>query len=240
MRTYRTNKGPFAERPFFTQADIERICIDELDKVSLMPNEPSPIRIERFIEKRFGVSPVYEDIPAGVLGYTRFGPKGVEAVIVSRQLEQDTDKVAQRRVSTTLAHESGHGLLHAHLFALSTAADVQPLFNGELEKDVPRILCRDESVAGGQNKSQRQYDGRWWELQANQVMGALLLPRELVLKALEALLAARGAFGEQSLEEVNRERAAQELSRIFDVNPVVARIRLGHIFPPEEAGQLTF
>ena len=239
MRTHRSNVGPFAERPYFTQDDIERISLDELEKVSLLPTTPEPIRIERFIEKRFDVRASYEDTPPGVLGYTLFGPKGVESVIVSRALEQDTSKVSQRRVNTTLAHEAGHGLLHAHLFALATAEDVISLFNGELEKNTPRILCRDGTVAGGQEGA-RRYDGRWWELQANQVMGALLLPRDLVLVALRSRLVDRGSFGEKTLEEANRELAARELSEVFDVNPVVARIRLGQIFPPQDSKQLTF
>jgi hypothetical protein len=52
MRTYRATSGPFAERPFFSLEEVDRTCADELRKLGLLPREPEPIRIERFIEKR--------------------------------------------------------------------------------------------------------------------------------------------------------------------------------------------
>src|SRR5665213_29794 len=94
------------------------MCCDELRKESLLPSSPEVIRIDRFIEKRFRVSPQYEVLPDGVLGFTRFGKNGVKAVVISAALDAEGGKVSERRVRTTMAHEAGHGLLHAHLFAL--------------------------------------------------------------------------------------------------------------------------
>ena len=42
--------------------------------------------MDRFIEKRFNIVPQYDDVPDGILGFTKFGTKGPEAVVVSRSL----------------------------------------------------------------------------------------------------------------------------------------------------------
>ena len=178
------------------------------------------MRIDRFVEKRFGVVPSYEDLPEGILGFTKFGRNGVQAIVVSRQLSEDASKVAERRLSATLAHESGHGLLHMHLFALEDGTG-------------QKILCRPDGVQGaGGVGTTINYDGRWWEYQANRAIGALLLPRTLAQQALEFLLEGRGALGLKTLSSERRETAALALVDTFDVNPVVARIRLEDLFPP--------
>jgi len=203
--------------------------------VDLYPAEPQPVRIERFIEKRFGVSPVYEDMPDGVLGFTKFGAKGVEKIAVSSALAGTGDKVSERRLNTTFAHEAGHGLLHAHLFALGM--DPASLFDGSVDPKSPKILCRPDGVAGGEKRT--YYDGRWWEFQANQTIGALLLPKPLVDKCLDPLFVAVGTFGLRMLKPQDRGNAIQLVSKVFDVNPVVARIRVDQMYPEKNEAQLT-
>src|ERR1035441_7735594 len=104
MRSFRP--GHTYKAPYFTPGQIDNMCWDELRGVSLLPGSPEPIRIDRFIEKRFNVSPQYEDLPDGVLGFTRFGKNGVKAVVISAALDAKGGKVAGRRVSTTIAHRS--------------------------------------------------------------------------------------------------------------------------------------
>jgi hypothetical protein len=128
--------GQTYKAPYFTPSQIDNMCWDELRSVGLLPSSPKPIRIDRFIEKRFNVSPQYEDLPNGVLGFTRFGKSGVTAVVISAALDAEGGKVAGRRVRTTIAHEGGHGLLHAHLFALH---------------DIPLHLFDKDSHPGDQN-----------------------------------------------------------------------------------------
>ena len=236
MKTFRPKSGPFAEQPFYEEQEIENICRDELRKVQLYPSDPSPIRIDRFIEKRFGVQPTYEDLPPGLLGFTRFGPKGVEQIVVARALDDKGTATAERRLRTTLAHEGGHGLLHAHLFALESKP--ASLFGDGLAPDAPKVLCRDGGINGvGSQKGKPPY--RWWEFQANQAMGALLLPRGLVLEALQGLLLPQGQLGVPGLPSAKREAAVLLLAETFDVNPVVARIRLDGLYPGAAGGQLT-
>jgi hypothetical protein len=235
MRTYRTNSGPFIEKPFFRPADFESICEEALKGVELFPGAPSAVRIDRFIEKRFKVQPTYAPLPAGILGFTRFGADGVEEIVISQALDDEGTTSAERRLRTTLAHEGGHGLLHAHLFALGNRPD--SLFSGELATDVPKIMCRDDVQTASTTGAKPPY--RWWEYQANQAMGALLLPQPLVEKALDGCIEVRGLLGMRLLPERNRESAIRLIAETFDVNPIVARYRLDALFPPAAEQQLT-
>jgi hypothetical protein len=143
MKTIRNRGGPFTERPHFQLREIEEICSSELRKVDLYPSAPEAIRVERFIEKRFKVSPRYEPLPEGVLGFTRFEAGRVAEIVVSQALDDEGTKVAERRLRSTLAHEAGHGLLHAYLFALSEKP--KGLFDSA--DRTPRILCREATEA---------------------------------------------------------------------------------------------
>lgn len=227
--------GCGATQPFFTDPHMDRIAIEALQSVNLLPSSPEPIRIERFVERRFNLGGVmYDDLPANVLGYTQFGRHGVEAVFVSRALADIGTRIAERRINSTLAHESGHGLLHAHLFTL----DSFPLeLFGRGDVTSVRILCRDES---SNEASQRHYDGRWWEFQANRMIGCLLMPKPLVLTAIEPHLSSSGSLGVPMLPNTDRERVARVLTDVFDVNLPVAQMRLDTLCPRNFAGQLTF
>jgi len=235
MRTYRTKSGPFREADYYSEDEIDSLCLDELQKAGLLPSSPAPIRIDRFVEKRFDVTPQYDDLGDGVLGLTVFGPKGVQAVIVTRSLDEEKTQVAERRIRSTIAHEAGHGLLHAHLFVLQAGG--RPLFGDFSDPQSPKVLCRDTADSQGRQKA--RYDGRWWEFQANSVMGSLLLPRPLVEQALEPFLAERGSLGGKTLDNTRREEAARHLSQIFDTNPVVARLRLDRLYPTTNEMQLS-
>ncbi len=221
MKVLRGQKGPFTERPYYELKDIEAICIQELQSAGLYPQKPEPIRIDRFVEKRFNVVPEYEELENGVLGLTTFGSKGVERIIVAQSLDRESTKAAERRLRTTLAHETGHGLLHSHLFVL---ASKQPLFDGFANS--PQVLCRDVPT---ESTERVNYDGRWWEHQANLVIGALLLPRLLVAKALASFI----SNGDLS----NRGKAILEIADIFNVNPIVAKIRINEIYPEANVKQ---
>jgi hypothetical protein len=234
MRNYRTESGPFEQRPFYQKHEIESICLDELRSTELYPSSPSPVRVDRFVEKRFGVSPAYEDLPVGILGFTRFTAKGVESIVIARYLDTDGGKPADRRIRATIAHEAGHGLLHAHLFVPGAAT--QAAFGDFTEPAKPKVLCRD--VHGISPTKTLNYRGNWWEYQANQMIGALLLPRALVISALEAFVVPCGLLGVRTLDEKRREAAARSLAEVFDVNPAVARIRVSEIYPADASMQL--
>lgn len=234
MKTYRSKSGPFLEKPYYRPEEVESICVDELQKISLLPTEPAPIRIDRFVEKRFDLQVTYDDLPTGILGFTRFGSNGVEEIVVSKVLD---DEDRERQLRTTLAHEGGHGLLHAHLFVLSQRPDA--LFGDGLGSDAPKILCRKEAVPGTGVEPIRKPPYQWHEYQANLAMSSLLLPRVLVAKALESVVLRRGLINEPVLPPDRREEAAKLLSNTFNVNKIVATIRLEAVYPSSADRQLT-
>jgi hypothetical protein len=88
-----------------------------LKSQSLLPDKPEAVRIERFVEKQFNTLLRYEDLGPENLDCTIFNSSGgVEAILVSRSLEEQNTIPARRRVRSTVAHEAGHGLLHGSLF----------------------------------------------------------------------------------------------------------------------------
>lgn len=230
MKNIRTASGPFSERPHYEFYEIEAICTEALRSTGLYPDQPAPIRIDRFIEKRFGVSPRYEPLPEGVLGFTKFESNDIEEIVITTALDEEGNKCAERRVRSTLAHEGGHGLLHAYLFHLGTKP--ASLFEDEGEK--PEILCRDVQ---GAMPEKCCYDGRWWEFQANKAIGGLLMPRRLVQHALKPLTKRADPSRHWTVDSSQRNKAVLSLSEIFDVNPIVARIRLDELFPPRAERQ---
>ena len=231
MRTYRPKTGPFETRPHYQPREIDRICLDALTASGMLPETPQAIRIDRFVEKHFKVSPRYEKLPDGVLGFTGFGSAGVKEIVITTALDEEGGRVSERRIRTTLAHEAGHGLLHTHLFALGE----KPTSLFQDGHDRPEILCRDEHVRSQDGR----YDGRWWEYQANRAIGGLLMPRGLVVTAVSPFCEQQGGLDLPGLKEEKRELAARELAEIFDVNPIVARIRLDDILPRGDSAQLT-
>lgn len=233
MKTLPTQAGPFTERPYFEDHEMESMALDELRRVALLPTSPGRVRIDRFIEKRFRVVPSYEDLDTGVLGYTKFGPDGAEKVVVSRSLSEEGTQVAERRERSTLAHESGHILLHGFLFGLQPLMKSDTFFKDDVDLKQRTVLCRDEG------RTRSGYDGRWWEFQANKMIGPLLLPRPLLVDALDGILMSSGMLGTRTLDASRRGEAVQHLAEIFDVNPVVARRRLDDIFPIAASEQLT-
>jgi len=226
FRTFRTTSGPLPERPFYPDELIEQMCSDALAEDGFLPREPGRVRIDRFVEKRFKLQIRYEALDAGVLGFTEFGPNGVQAVYIHEPRERTVS--AERLMNSTTAHEGGHGLMHAHLFV--PEFDSRGLFDNDPDVSKTRVLCREPR--------QRKYDGRWWEFQANRAIGALLMPKELFLKFMEQFLEQRGTFGLPILPPGRREEAIQAAANLFEVNPAAARVRVDLLFP-HAGGQLT-
>lgn len=241
MKSYPTPDSPFAERLYYTDEEIETICADELRSVGLLPRTPEAIRIDRFIEKRFHVTHSYAQLPAGLLGYTKFGKQGVEEVVLSQTLADEGTKVAERRISTTLAHEGGHAIFQMQLFVMQAQSRPQLALQNDIDLKMGKILCRSD-IAGEEAATAhaRRYDGRWWELQANRAIGALLLPRSLVRLAVQDIAPSRGFLDTQTLPTEMRAAAVQILAQTFNVNPAVAWIRVDQLFPSSNTGQLTF
>lgn len=208
MRYFESQAVPIGKTGvFFTDAEFESIAIEELKKVSLLPKTPEPIRIEYFIEKRIGIVPEYIDLPENLLGATLFGKNGATTIQIAAALCEN-EKVAKRRLNTTLAHEAAHCLLHGPMFAMAEQKDASD----------QNFLCREETDSGAKIDP--------WEFQANRLMGALLMPKPLVIAALRK----SGLAFEPSLE--GNAEANRLLSETFDVNPYAAQVRIATLVVP--------
>jgi len=230
VKEFRTKDGPYPLRLLYETREIDDICLDALKQAKLLPTEPEPIKIDLFLEKFFEVPLIYEDLGEGIMGSTVFNSKGaVTGFTIAPWIEEEGTATAERRVRSTLAHEGGHGLLHPKLFLAEQTAD---LFSNNSQGHRPRnFLCRSNDISPSAGATLK-YDGRWWEWQANRAIGGLLLPRPTVRKLVASYLE-ETTFG-QCLKESQRPKAEKEVAETFDVNPVVARIRLEEMFPTEK------
>jgi hypothetical protein len=224
--------GPFAHVIYLKREEIDKMCEDALRVAKLLPNDPAPINIEGFIENHLGSRLDFAtDLGADVLGFTFFSPKGKPEVIgVSPSLDEGT-KVSERRIRATLAHEAGHGLIHPILFMEDGVQ--QRFLDSNIDLTQRRILCRKNDI-----NPNGKYDGRWWEFQANCAIGGFLLPKRLVSKCVTHLTKTVGLLGGQILEPLARAEAEALVAETFEVNPVVARIRLAAIFPEQTHPEL--
>lgn len=232
MKLVRTPGPGFGQRLVFDEAEFDAIALQELRAAKHLPAAPGPVCIDRFIEHRFGLTIDYQDLGPDALGAILFTSDGaVRAIMVSDRLAVDS---AERLFRSTLAHEAGHGLLHGSLFIHDEGQRGLKFENADLSQR--RILCRTADVQSGPRSG---YDGRWWEYQANRMIGSLLLRQPLVTQALASKLARTAVTGSPVLPEHCRQQAQLEVADLFAVNLIVAGYRLEELFP-KNFGQQEF
>lgn len=145
-------------------ADIDLIALKII--MQFQPDvlaEPSPFDIEKFFEFNLeditGVQTDYRgDLPPGIYGYTDSDEK---VCVISSELMDDPFQVRFRR--STIAHETGHGLMHVSEFRLKKAL----LRSMHDKKHVSLRLHRAANVPTYKNP----------EWQAWRFAGALLMPK---------------------------------------------------------------
>lgn len=221
MRKSHCSKGPFLRRPWFADREFETITAAALRAHDLMPAVPSAVNIELFTELQFGFPYRFEKMPKGVLGVMTFQESGPSEILINKTLDRPKHVQANRCCRSTLAHECGHGLLHAPLFS-------------ELWRDYRRCQKRGRAFTNRfeermENLEAGSDDLKWWEHQANRVMGALLVPRELLLAMLPQTTF--GAHAPATWTSVNRRVFADHVSLRFDVSIGLAERRIERIFP---------
>ncbi len=162
MKRIRSKSGPFSERPHFEPSEIDQICAEELRKQELYPSSPGAIRIDRFVEKRFGIVPQYEILPDGFWGFTKFAKKGVEAIVIAAAFDAEKGIFAERGPHLLMkpdtdycTHTYSHTMKTPFTFSTRTAAPIIKFFAGMSKERNGR--SRPMTAAGG---NFRQI-GRW-------------------------------------------------------------------------------
>jgi len=235
--------GPFLKSEFIPEKRIQRIVLEQLQATKLLPATPSPVAVDKFSDRKWGMAEDYENLPDDVLGCAMFTINGIDRIVINSKLDEDTSLTGRQRVRSTIAHEIGHAILHEKMFIEKMMFDRnQRLLFGELDRNTQpptreRIVCREPDVFGGKGKSP------WWEIQANKFMAEMLMPRPLFLQVVEPLLA---NYEFEEFRSINRffqrERAIGAVSKTFNVSNQMAKIAvenyLRQVRPKTEEGAL--
>ena len=221
MRFYTSPDG--VPSVWYDDEDIERIVDGELDRAGLRPTPANPVTdLERFIESHLKVDlDQFADLPADVLGLTRFAPHKAPSIQINTGLTEAAEGEhaapgAVGRWRATLAHEAAHVFLHKYLFDPEFIQSELPGVTGQLPRagDV-RCLNRDVDV------SARPKD--WREVQANKGMAALLMPRAVFRRVAYRHIDPQD---ELTVGSPAVSALAADLSTVFGVSKQAAAIRL--------------
>jgi hypothetical protein len=236
MRQYRGPGGD--ERIWFEPSEIEQMMESELRKASLMPTEAAPVvKLETFIERHLKATlDQYAELDPGVLGVTEFFEGKPPRISINKDLtgsavdEDESPPGVLGRWRATLAHEAGHVLLHRSLFEF--AVGNMSLFGGNAPdggggRQLHRCLKRDVAHGGGVD---------WREVQANQAMAALLMPKSFFPKLARQHIE-RVFPGRETIPFGGEERVAALLAPVVQVSKQAARIRLSTLGLVAPAGQ---
>lgn len=222
MKTYRRRDG--SEALWFEDGEIDTLAEAELQRASLSPSGDTPaVDIEKFIERHLRVVlDQHAELPDDVLGVTEFITGKQPRIAINKDLTRwalDDDMSppgSLGRWRATLAHEAAHVLLHRSLFeppegTLALFAD-GPAPTPKLH----RCLKREVTFRPASD---------WREVQANQGMAGLLMPRSIF-----------ATFARAEIEKLHpaadripagaEDAVAAILAPKFEVSRQAARIRL--------------
>lgn len=214
MRTRPCSSGPFPFRLWFDELEFEEKAEAVLRRHGLLPEEPGPVNIELLVDLEFGFGYKFEDLPQGELGKISFGEKGPVELVINSKLDAYYWPEKNRVCRATLAHEIGHGLLHSELFAMRW----QKFLKGSCFS----LNEQSSSLRAGSG------DSRWWEYQANRIMAALLVPRDLL-----RLAVSRTALADKPPHLWNKGDLivlVEHISDSFHVGRTLAERRLKRIY----------
>jgi hypothetical protein len=206
-----------------------------------LSDEDLTVDIEALAEAHLKLPLDYSaDLPANVLGETRFVSGKPPKIFLNRDLtgsafdDDDASPGMVGRWRATLAHEIGHVLLHRYLFELDSMQRglfSQSAQGQKTEAKLMRCLKRDVGY-GGRGGSD------WREVQANKAIGALLMPKPLIVGVLREERERRGI--------TTRSPTASELQEIvvviagrFTASKQAAAIRIEGLLGASPKGQAT-
>lgn len=239
MKSYRGRGGQ--EELWFNPGEIESIMVGELRKAAMMPTPDEPaVDLERFIERHLKVTlDQYADLDADVLGVTEFFQETPPRISINKSLtgaaidEDESPPGVLGRWRATLAHEASHVLLHRSLFEFAVGNmnlfEASPAAAEGEGRRLHRCLKRDVAY-----QRQGRYD--WREVQANQGMAALLMPK-VVFQAIAREEIATVFPGLDKIPYGGEAPVVRLLAPRFEVSKEAARIRLNTLGLVEPKGQ---
>lgn len=231
-------RGPAGDqRLWLDRDDVELMMEDELRRADLLPAAGTPVvDIEGFLERYLKVGlDQHADLAADVLGLTEFFPGKTPRVAINKDLtgsaiDEDGSPLGLRgRWRATLAHEASHVVIHRPLFELPPEQPSLFGHHGGPAQEPQRLMrCQKRSVL------YRGTTSDWREIQANQGMAALLMPRSVFLEVTRALL--RGSRP-PALGTLETRQLIGDVASRFEVSRQAAEIRLATLGVVGAAGQ---
>lgn len=227
MKCYRDRKTG-EERLWFVEDEIETIVEVELAKAGLLPTVDSPVvNVERFVESHLNVQfDPYATLPADVLGQTDFRIGERPLVMINADLtgaaldDENSPLGLQGRWRATVAHEGCHVILHRCLYNLNVSqGSLFDVGDGSEEPPVRLQRCLKRDVSYARTASD------WREVQANQGMAAMLMPRQVFVAACRAEFNKLGV-GRIDQGTPHADTLARRMAELFQVSRQAASIRL--------------
>jgi Zn-dependent peptidase ImmA (M78 family) len=217
----RDNTGRFAQRPYYTAAELDREC-EQIISAFLMAQhgqfrlpvttDELSILIEQH-EASLDSSVDLSDYGQDVEGMTAFYPDRNAEVSISDRLANDPRR--ENRLRTTLAHEFGHVHFHRDLW-------VGKFLTGRLfdrRSTENKVICKRDSILEAKETD-------WMEWQAGYVSGAILMPVGPLRRFVSDFCGNRGLHAAVSLASEPGQEIINDVMARFSVSEDAARVRL--------------
>ena len=221
VKMVRDNTGRFAQRPYYTAAELDRECEQIISgfltarrgefRLPVTTDELS-ILIEQH-DASLDSSVDLSDFGQDVEGMTAFYPDRNPEVSISDRLAKDSRR--ENRLRTTLAHEFGHVHFHRDLWAEKFT--MGRLFDRRSTEN--KVICKRDSILEAK-------DSDWMEWQAGYVSGAILMPVGPIRRFVSDFCGKRGLHAAVSLASETGRQIMNDVMARFSVSEDAARVRL--------------
>ena len=221
MRMIPDQKGRFAERPYYTNDELDRECEGLVRDLHRRRNQDVRPRIttdelQLLIELNDASLDSSADLTIygdDVEGVTAFHPDSDPEVSISDRLANDPRR--ENRLRTTLAHEFGHVHFHRHLWARKFQAG-QLFDRGSREN---KAICKRDTILHAGN-----YD--WMEWQAGYVSGAILMPVSSIRRLVSDYCQERDLHAAVAVRSDHGRQIVGAVMETFQVSQEAAEVRL--------------
>jgi Zn-dependent peptidase ImmA (M78 family) len=215
--------GRFSQRPFYTEDELDSEC-ESIISAFLLKNHGKveyPVStddITKLIESEASDLDLYADLSKeghDVEGVTEFWPKKKPSVKISKNLSENDNQ--KNRLRTTLTHEYGHLKFHGHLVALDYAEKESSFLSNKQPLD--RFISKRENILNAPKID-------WMEWQAGYICGALLMPRNDLIKQIQSYREVNKINGDFIENSEDAENLISMVTLRYEVSREAARIRL--------------
>jgi len=219
VRYTKDDKGRFAQRPYYTDAELNSLCDQKITEFLIKKHGKVSFPIETddlksLIERDASDLDAFADLSGegpGVQGVTDFTPGKKPKVRISETLSGDA---SEHRLRTTLSHEWGHVWLHTPLYdAIQPGLDLFPTCCSK-----PHQCHRDTIIEA--------HARDWMEWQAGFVCGAILMPISHVQGILNSIAEHNGQYEPALINTPHANGLINTLADTYHVSKDAARVRL--------------